>query len=122
VDVFTRIHRTLTALSSIVSKSKGVFHGRIRPEFETLMDSVESKFSELENYARTGETPQTVHNFNAGFSKFMVFLAEMRTQGEFERFSLDSRNNSSAFIQQINRLGTELERARNRIHTLRKGR
>jgi uncharacterized membrane protein YccC len=122
VDIFTRIHRTLTALSSIVNNSKGLFHGRIRPEFETLMDSVETKFSELEKIARTGQTPQTVHNFNAGFSKFMFFLKEMRSQGEFERFSLDSRNNSSAFIQQINRLGTELERAANRIHTIRNAR
>jgi uncharacterized membrane protein YccC len=122
VDIFTRIHRTLTALASIVSKSKGVFHGHIRPEFEVLMDSVETKFSELEDCARTGEETQTVQNFNTGFSKFMFFLGEMRSQGEFEQFSLDSRNNSSAFIQQISRLGTELERARTSIHTLRKAR
>lgn len=122
VDVFTKIHRTLTALSSIVNKSKGVFHGSIRPEFEVLMDSVESKFSELEDCARTGETTQKIQNFNTEFSKFMFFLGEMRSQGEFERFSLDSRNNSSAFIQQINRLGTELERASNRIHTIQEAR
>jgi len=122
VDIFTRIHRTLTALSSIVSKSKGVYHGRIRPEFEVLMESVDSKFSELEACARTEDAAQKAQNFNAEFSKFMVFLGEMRSQGEFERFSLDSRNNSSAFIRQINRLGTELERARNSIHTLRKAR
>ena len=119
VDVFARIHRTLTALSSIVSKSKGVFHGRIRPEFEVLMDSIEYRFSELENFARTGEEEQSAQRFNIEFSKFMFFLGEMRSQGEFDRFSLDSRNNSSAFIQQINRLGTELERAKSRIHTLR---
>jgi hypothetical protein len=73
----------------------------------------------LENFARTGEEEQRAQRFNIEFSKFMFFLGEMRSQGEFDRFALDSRNNSSAFIQQINRLGTELERAANRIHALR---
>ncbi|GAB6146440.1 hypothetical protein [Desulfocicer niacini] len=44
IEILTRIHRTLTALSSIVNKSTGVFHENIRPKFEELMDAVEEQF------------------------------------------------------------------------------
>lgn len=120
IEVFTRIHRTLTALSSIVSKSTGVFHGNIRPKFEELMDALEEQFQVLEIYARTGEFLTTKKKFNSTFNTFMVFLGKMRSQGEFEDFTLDSRNNASAFIRQINRLGVELTRASEGVEALRK--
>ncbi len=120
IDIFTRIHRTLTALSSIVSKSTGVFHGSIRPRFEDLMDAVEEQFQILETYARTGRFLTNRKKFNTTFNTFMVFVGKMRSQGNFENFTLDSRNNASAFIRQINRLGVELTRAREGIEALRK--
>ncbi len=120
IEIFTRIHRTLTALSSIVSKSTGVFHGNIRPKFEELMDAVEDQFQTLETYARTGRFLTTRKNFNTTFNTFMIFVGKMRSQGEFENFTLDSRNNASAFIRQINRLGVELTRAKEGIEALRK--
>lgn len=120
IDVFTRIHRTLTAMSSIVRNSTGAFHGNIRPRFEELMDAVEEQFAALEVYARKGESISMEKDFNTTFNTFMIFLGKMRGEGEFEAFTLDRRNNSSAFIRQINRLGVELTRAGERIETLRK--
>ena len=120
IEVFTRIHRTLTALSSIVNKSTGVFHGNIRPRFEELMDAVEEQFSSLETYAKEGKVLTPKAKFNTTLSTFMIFLGKMRAQGEFEHFTLDRRNNASALIRQINRLGVELARAKKRIETLRK--
>ena len=120
IDIFTKIHRTLTALSSIVNKSTGVFHGNIRPNLEELMDVVEEQFKDLENYARTGKFLTTKRKFNTTFNTFMVFLGKVRSQGDFENFTLDSRNNASALIRQINRLGVELTRAGEGVEALRK--
>lgn len=119
-DLFAKMHRTLTALSSIVSKSAGIFHGRVRHEFEVLMDEIETMFSDLEIYARTGKKLHKKHYFNTGFNRFMVSLGSMRSQGKFETLSLDSRNNASAFIRQIHRLGTDLGRIEKGIEALRR--
>lgn len=118
-EVFTRIHRTLTVLSGIVGKSTGVFHGSVRPEFELLMDELDLRFAVLEAYARTGEIIPVQGAFHTRVGRFMAFLGGMRAQGKFDGFSLDRRNNSAAFIRQINRLGTDLEAARNGIEALR---
>lgn len=118
--VFTRIHAILTALSSIVNKSAGAFPGPARRRFEELMDACETEFSLLKNYAENDIRPVRETEFPTTFSSFMAFLGQMRSRGEFENLSLDRRNNSSAFISQINRLGLELIRAGNSIEALRK--
>jgi len=122
VDVFTKTHRILTALASVVGKSTGVFKGNIRPEFEGLMDMVDAQFSQLEIYARTGSEPEENPDFKTCFNRFMVCLGSMRTQGEFDRFPLDSRNNASSFNLQINRIGTGLEQARVGLKAIRETR
>ncbi len=120
IALFTRIHRTLTAMASIVNKSTGVFHGDIRCQFEELMEAVDEQFEVLEVYARTDEVLIRKREFNTTFNAFMGDLSQMRSEGKFENFTLDSRNNASAFIRQIHRLGVELTRAKERIETLRK--
>ncbi len=122
VDIFTRNHRTLTALASIVKASTGVFRGDIRPDLEALMDRVEMQFLQLEGYARTGEASGEDPDFKACFNRFMVRIGAMRTRGEFDRFPLDSRNNASSFILQINRIGTGLAQARTGLETIRSAR
>lgn len=119
-EIFTRIHRILTALSSIVNKSTGVFRDSARDGYEELMDAVEEQFSILKSYAEKGKILTEKQDFPTSFNTFMVYLGKMRSQGEFENFTLDRRNNSSAFIRQINRLGTELIRAKDGIESLRK--
>lgn len=119
-DLFTRIHTILTALSSIVTKSTGVLHGRPREKFEALMDAVDAQFLSLNTYAQKDIMDTGQEEFPLVFNAFMAYLGQMRQQGEFEAFSLDRRNNSSAFLTQINRLGMELTRAGKRIEALRK--
>jgi len=121
-DCFTKIHRTLTALASTVGKSTGVFHGSIRKELEEVMESIDRRFLSLETYARSNRDTEKREEFNEQFSRFMIFLGRMRSQGEFDRFPLDSRNNSSAFIRRISRLAAELQRTRKGIESLRAGR
>ena len=111
VDIFTKLHRNLIALSSIVANSTGVFKGSIQPDFEALMDTVEARFSELETYARDEEAPGGPSTFNDCFNRFMAKLGTMRVNGEFDRFPLDARNNSSSFILQIRRIGNGLDQA-----------
>lgn len=118
-DIFTRIHGILTSLSSIVNKSTGAIHGNVRHQFEELMDVVEEQFGILENYAEKGVLMTGTKDFSTTFSTFMVYLGKMRSHGEFENFTIDQRNSSSAFISQINRLGLELNRARHGIEALR---
>lgn len=119
VEIFTRLHSTLTAISSIVTQSTGVFHGSTRPEFEALMDELGARFSDLERYARTGEESDPREPFNTRMAQFMAYLGQLRAKGEFEHFSLDSRNSSSALVRQIHRTGTDLERALTGIRALR---
>ncbi|WDP91889.1 MAG: FUSC family protein [Desulfobacter sp.] len=120
-DAFTGVHRTLTAMASTVGKSSGVFHGSILAECQGVVACLDRLFSALESYAREDQAFED-QAFNERFSRFMVFLGRMRSQGEFDRFPLDSRNNASAFIRQINRLAADLERARKGIEALRTGR
>lgn len=109
VDLFTKLHSTLIALSSLVANSTGVFKGEIQPDFERLMDTVQAQFSQLETYAGTGEASFSTHAFNDCFSRFMARLGTMRANGEFDRFPLDARNNSSSFILQIRQIGKGLD-------------
>ena len=122
VDVFTRIHRTLTAMASIVGRSSGGVRGTIRPELEELMDTVEALYLQLENYVRTGEEDATPPEFKACFSRFMVDVAQRRVRGEFDGLPLDSRNNASAFIRQIDRIGTGLVQAKTGLKAIRDSR
>lgn len=109
VDLFAKLHRNLIALSSIVAHSTGIFKGEMQPDFHRLMDTVENQFSQLETYARTGEASFSHHAFNNCFSRFMARLGAMRKNGQFDRFPLDARNNSSSFILQIRQIGDGLD-------------
>lgn len=119
VDIFARLHKTLIALSSIVANSTGVFKGEIQPDFERLMDTIQNQFSQLETYARTGDASLSPHAFNDCFSRFMVRLGTMRINGEFDRFPLDARNNSSSFILQIRQIGDGLDQIYTGLKNLR---
>jgi len=88
-------------LLSAVANSTGVFKGEIQPNFEALMDTVQTQFSQLETYARTSEASLSSHAFNDCFSRIMARLGTMRINGEFDRFPLDARNSLSSFILQI---------------------
>jgi len=103
-------------------KSTGVFHGSIRKELEGVIKSIDRRFPALETYARSDRDTGKCEAFNEQFSRFMIFFGRMLSQGEFDRFPLDSRNNSSAFIRRISRLAAELQRARKGIEALRTGR
>ena len=119
VDIFTKLHQTLIALASIVANSTGVFKGTIQPDFEALMETLDARFSELETYARTGETPLSPSTFNDCFNRFMAKLGTLRANGEFDRFPLDARNNSSSFILQIRRIGNCLDQAGDGMENIR---
>lgn len=122
VDIFTRNHQALIALASIVNVSTGVFKGALRPELEALMDRIEMQFSHLATYAGTGEAPEADPEFKTCFNRFMARIGSMRSRGEFDDFPLDSRNNASAFILQLNRIGTGLAQARAGLKAIREGR
>jgi uncharacterized membrane protein YccC len=122
VEIFTRNHRTLTALASIVKAATGTFRWDIRPDLEDLMGRVEMQFEQLDAYARNGEEPKEDPKFKACFNRFMARLGTMRARGEFDRLSLDSRNSASSFILQIDRIGTGLEQARAGLSRIRAAR
>ncbi|HCY84995.1 MAG TPA: hypothetical protein DHV36_07655 [Desulfobacteraceae bacterium] len=122
VDVFSRIHGTFTAMASIVGRSSGGVRGAIRPELEELMDTIDALYLQLEDYVRTGEETADAPEFKTCFNRFMVGVAQRRVQGAFDGFPLDSRNNASAFIRQIDRIGTGLVQAKNGLKSIRESR
>lgn len=117
--VFTRMHRMLTAMSSIIRRSPSGPLEILEKGMRRLLGRALSQYRWLERCARDPEHCSDRPHFDQAVDEFLDIVGDVRARGELEDIPLERRNNISAFIWQIRSLGNEIKRAEKRLSDLR---
>ncbi|MBI9112432.1 FUSC family protein [Maridesulfovibrio ferrireducens] len=122
IRVFTRMHRLLTAMSTIIRRGYGGPLSPIADGMKNILQVTQDHYAWLECYALHPDECKPVPDFEKAVNDFIRTVGDARIRGDFEDVPLERRNNISAFIWNIRSLGAEIDRAGRRLHELRHGR
>lgn len=117
--VFTRMHRMLTAMSTVIRRSPDGPLNELEKGMRRLLGRALSQYRWLERCARDPENCSERPDFDHAVNEFLELVGEVRARGDLEDVALERRNNISAFIWQIRTLGNEIARAEKRLEDLR---